>query len=719
VGGRICDPEKIMKRRISILLSIAVLSSAVLPSTFALAQIADAVTAAPPATHRIDVQETLHGVMVSDPYRWLEDQNSPETRAWINQENEYTHKLLDSWPGRERLEKRLAELKKVERISSPVERNGRFFYRKRGADQEQFVIYTRQGDTGKDEVLIDPNPMSADHSTNVEIMDVSKDGKLLAYVLRVGGKDEAEVHVLDVAAKRDLADVLPARVYFDVSFLPDGSGFYYATMLDDGPRVRFHKIGTKAEADSDVFGKGYAKDTIIVGDPSEDGRHLVVEVLHGSAADKVEIWIQNLKKNDLKKNGPIEPVIKDIDARFFASAVGDELFVQTNYKAPNSRVMVVDLAKPAPEHWRELVPESENAIDSVTLAGGKILVAYVKNATSMVKAFDPDGRLAFELNLPSLGAAYDVQARWENRSVYFTYASFAIPSTIYGCDMSSGKQSVWAQVKVPVDPSKFEVNQIWYASKDGTKVPMFLVHAKGIKLDGSNPVLLEGYGGFTVNNTPHFNADAIVWAERGGVYALANIRGGGEFGEAWHKAGMRDKKQNVFDDFIAAAEWLIQNKYTNPSKLSILGGSNGGLLVGAALTQRPELYQAVICWHPLLDMLRYDQFMEAQFWVSEYGAAKDPEQFKWLYAYSPYQHVKKGVKYPAVLFMSGDGDTRVAPLHARKMAAMLQADTASDRPILLRYELKAGHSGGRSTTQDIGDSVDELSFLFWQLGVAP
>jgi prolyl oligopeptidase len=337
----------------------------------------------------------------------------------------------------------------------------------------------------------------------------------------------------------------------------------------------------------------------------------------------------------------------------------------------------------------------------------------------MVKAFDPDGRLAFELNLPSLGAVYDVQGRWENRSVYFTYASFAIPSTIYGCDMSSGKQSVWAQVKVPVDPSKFEVNQIWYASKDGTKVPMFLVHAKGIKLDGSNPVLLEGYGGFTVNNTPHFNADAIVWAERGGVYALANIRGGGEFGEAWHKAGMRDKKQNVFDDFIAAAEWLIQNKYTNPSKLSILGGSNGGLLVGAALTQRPELYQAVICWHPLLDMLRYDQFMEAQFWVSEYGAAKDPEQFKWLYAYSPYQHVKKGVKYPAVLFMSGDGDTRVAPLHARKMAAMLQADTASDRPILLRYELKAGHSGGRSTTQDIGDSVDELSFLFWQLGVAP
>lgn len=698
-----------MKRGTLIVLSIAVLSS-----SFALAQNASAITAALPATRRGDVQETLHGVTVPDPYRWLEDQDSPETRAWINQENEYTHKLLDSWPGRERLEKRLSELKKVERIGSPIERNGRFFYRKRAADQEQFVIYMRQGDEGKEEVLIDPNPMSADRSTNVEIMDVSKDGKLLAYVLRVGGKDEAEIHVFDVEAKHDLGDVLPPRVYFDVAFLPDGSGFYYSTMLDDGPRVRFHRMSTKAEADTDVFGKGYAKEAIIVGDPSEDGRHLVIEVMHGSAADKVEIWVQ-----DLKRNGPIEPVIKDLDARFFASAVGDELYLQTNYKAPKGRVMVVDLANQAPEHWRELVPEAENAIDSVTLAGGKILVAYVKNATSMVRAFDPDGKMAFDLSLPTLGAVYSVQGRWENRAAYFIYASFAIPSTVYRCDMSSGKQSVWAQVKVPVDGSKFEVSQVWYASKDGTKVPMFLVHGKGIKLDGSNPVLLEGYGGFAVNNTPYFNADAIVWAERGGVYALASIRGGGEFGEAWHKAGMRDKKQNVFDDFIGAAEWLIQDKYTNPSKLSIFGGSNGGLLVGAALTQRPELYQAVICWHPLLDMLRYDQFMEAQFWVSEYGAAKDPEQFKWLYAYSPYQHVKKGVKYPAVLFMTGDGDTRVAPLHARKMAAMLQAGTASDRPILLRYELKAGHSGGRSTTQDIGDSVDELSFLFWQLGVAP
>lgn len=354
-----------MKRRLFCLLSFAVLSP-----TFALTQIANAAPAAPPPSRQGDVRETLHGVTVADPYRWLEDQQSAETRAWITQQNEYAHKLLDKWPGRERLEKRLAELKKVESISSPIERNGRLFYRKRAADQEQFVIYTRQGAAGKEEVLIDPNPMSPDHSTNVSIMDVSKDGTLLAYVVRVGGRDEAELHVLDLAAKRDLADVLPERNYFDVSFLPDKSGFYYATMLDDGPRVRFHKLGTKPEADTDVFGKGYAKEAIIVGDPSEDGRHLVIHVLHGAAGDKVEIWVQ-----ELMKNGPIEPVIKDLDARSFGFAVGDKMFLQTNYKAPKGRVVVMDLARPSPENWREVVPEADDAIDSVTLAGGKVWVA--------------------------------------------------------------------------------------------------------------------------------------------------------------------------------------------------------------------------------------------------------------------------------------------------------------------------------------------------------
>ena len=666
----------------------------------------------PPPTRRDDVQETLHGVTVADPYRWLEDQNSPATRSWITAENAYTHAQLDDWPGRSLLERRIAELKKVESIHSPLERNGRLFYRRRSAEQEQYVIYMRQGAEGKEQLLVDPNPMSADHSTNVDIADVSKDGKVLAYMIRKGGKDETQVHLLDVDARHDLPDVLPEALYFDLSFLPNRSGFYYSLMLDDGPRVRFHRIGTDVATDADVFGKGYAKEAIVTGDPTEDGRHLVVVVYHGAAADQTEIWLK-----DLTSDGPIKPLVKEIKARFLAYAGSDQLFLHTNWQAPHGRVLAVDFAHPEPEQWKVAVPEGETAIDNVGVAGGKLIVTYVKNATSQVKILQPDGKLVRELTLPALGSVSDLQAKWENTHAYLAYESFAISPTIYQLNMASGEQAIWHQTSVPVDSAKFDVEQVWIHSKDGTRLPMFLIHGKDIKMDGSNPAVLSGYGGFAINITPQFSPDAIIWAEHGGVTAQVNLRGGGEFGEAWHKAGMLGNKQNVFDDFIAASEWLIQNKYTNPSKLAILGGSNGGLLVGAALTQRPDLYQAVVCWHPLLDMLRYDKFMEAQFWVSEYGTASDPEQFQWLYAYSPYQHVKAGTKYPAILFMTGDGDTRVAPLHARKMAALLQASTGSDRPVLLRYELTAGHSGGRSVTQDIGDSTDMLSFLSWQLGL--
>jgi prolyl oligopeptidase len=668
----------------------------------------------PPATRRDDLKEVLHGVTIVDPYRWLEDQNSPETRTWIGEQNRYTHSILDALPGRAALENRLAGLKKIEEVHSPFERNGRFVYRRRKVDQEQYSICMRQGPTGEEHVLIDPNPMSAEHTTNVDIADVSKDGELLAYILRAGGKDETEVHLLDLDTRKELPDVLPLGLYFDVSFLPDRSGFYYSMMLDEGPRVRFHKLGTPVSSDVDVFGKGYTKESIIVGDPTEDGRHLVILECNGSSCDKAEIWLQ-----DLQTHGPIEPLVKDIDARFFPFPGGDHLFLQTNWQAPRGRVLAVDFVHPEREHWREVVPEGDTAIDSVALAGGKIIVAYVKNATSEVKVFEPSGKFVGNLEFPSLGSVTDIQTKWEQPDAFIGFTSFTIPRTIYKFDMRTQQRTTWYQPNIPLDSSKFEIRQVWVTSKDGTRVPMFLIREKGLTTDGSHPALLTAYGGFMVNLTPDYWPDAIVWAEHGGVAAQANLRGGGEFGEAWHKAGMLQNKQNVFDDFIAASEWLVENKYTNPSKLAIFGGSNGGLLVGAALTQRPDLYQAVVCWHPLLDMLRYDQFMMGKFWVSEYGSASDPEQFKWLYAYSPYQHVKPGTKYPAVLFMTGDGDTRVAPLHARKMTALLQSSTGSDRPILLRYELAAGHAGGRSVTQDIGDSVDYLSFLFWQLKVSP
>jgi len=679
-----------------------------------LAQVNGSSVKQPPPTRRDDTQEILHGVTIEDPYRWLEDQNSAGTRAWIDAQNSYTHSLLDAWPGRARLQQRLTDLEKVESIHAPIERNSRFFYRKRAVDQEQYLIYLREGLAGKEKALIDPNPMSVDHSTNVDIFDVSKDGKLMAYVVRQGGKDESEVRIMNVDTGRDLPDVLPPALYFDLSFLPDASGFYYATMTDDGPRVRFHKMGTASSSDAEVFGKGYQKEAIVVGDPTLDGHYLVIQVLHGAAADKTEVWLQ-----DLNKKGPITPVIKDINARFLAFAGGDQLFVQTNWNAPRGRVLALDLAHPELEKAREVVPESDTAIDSVALADGMLVVSYIKNASSQVKFFTAEGKAAGQMAFPALGTSTEIVSRWDQHNVFVLFDSFAIPPTIYRYAIQSHQQSVWAQPKVPVDSANFELDQVWVTSKDGTRVPMFLLHAKGLKLDGMRPVVLTGYGGFVISNTPHFTPDAIVIAERGGVYALANLRGGGEFGEAWHRAGMLDKKQNVFDDFIAASEWLIDNKYTQPSKLAILGGSNGGLLVAAALTQRPDLYQAVVCWHPLLDMLRYDKFMEAQFWVSEYGSADNAEQFRWLYAYSPYQHVRPGVEYPAVLFMTGDADTRVAPLHARKMTALLQADTGSSRPIMLRYELSAGHSAGRSVSQSIGDSVDMLSFLFWQLRVTP
>jgi prolyl oligopeptidase len=665
-----------------------------------------------PVTERRDVTEVLHGLTVTDSYRWLEDQESARTRKWIDAQNAYTRAVLDRWPGRGGIEKRITQLTKVEVIRAPNECAGRFFFSRRAADQEQAVIYMRVGENGANQVLIDPNPLSPDHSTNVQVADVSKDGKILAYLLRQGGKDESELHFYDVDGQHDLPDRLPPATYFEVKFLPDGSGLYYSTMSEDGPRVRFHRIGKAIGTDPEVFGKGYAKEAIIIGDPTEDGRHLIVQVMHGSAADKVEIWAQ-----DLTKNGPMELLTKGIDARFFALAGGSHLFLHTNWHAARGRVLAVAFDHPEREHWREIIPETAATIDSVALAGGKVLVSYVKNVSSEVKLFDPDGKPAGEVAFATAGSTAGIQSRWENRNAYVGYTSFAVPYTIYRYDVAAKRQSVWAETKVPVDSSTFVVEQVWFPSKDGTRIPMFLVHGKAVKLDGSNPTLLTGYGGFVVSLTPSFSPDAILWAEHGGVYAQVNLRGGGEFGEGWHKAGMLDKKQNVFDDFISASEWLIHNKYTQPSKLAILGGSNGGLLVGAALTQRPDLYRAVVCWHPLLDMLRYDQFMEAQFWVSEYGSAKDARQFQWLYAYSPYQQVKPGTKYPAVLFMTGDGDTRVAPLHARKMAALLQASTSSDLPVLLRYELAAGHSGGRSVTQSIGDETDMFSFLFSQLGL--
>jgi len=667
----------------------------------------------PPQTRGDNVKEVIHGVEVVDPYRWLEDRKSPETQAWIDAQEQYTQSVFASIPGREQLQRRLTELMKIDTIELPWEYNGRYFFAKRLANQELFVIYMRQGLTGADQVLIDPHQMSPERTTSVDLLDVSRDGRLLAYEVRQGGQDEVEVRLLEVAFRKDLPDRLPKARYFGVALKPDRTGLYYARHGTEGPRVYYHALGQNPAGDAEIFGKGYGPEKIITAGLSEDGRYLLLHVIYGSAADKTEVYYQ-----DLAQHGPIIPVVNDIPARFYATVGGKHLFMRTNWQAAKGRVLDVDLENPARARWREIIPETDAVIENIFAVGGKLFVDYTRNVSSQVRVFAPSGKHVRDLVLPALGRVAAFSGRWESAETFYAFDSYAIPTTIYRYDAASGKPEVCARLKVPVESARLEVKQVWYESNAGTKVPMFLVSARGIKLDGSHPTLLTGYGGFNASLTPRFLPTAVLWAEHGGVYAVANLRGGGEFGEEWHQAGMLEKKQNVFDDFLAAAEWLVAKGYTQPGKLAITGSSNGGLLVGAALTQRPDLFRAVACGYPLLDMVRYHKFLVARFWVPEYGSADDPHQFQYLYAYSPYHQVKPGTKYPAVLFYTGDSDTRVDPLHARKMAALLQAASGSGHPALLRYETKSGHSGGLPLSQEIEQLTDVQAFLLWQLGIA-
>ena len=668
--------------------------------------------AQPPKTKVQPVTETIHGVSITDPYRWLEDQNSPKTRAWIDAQMKYTESTLAALPQRERIRKRLAELMKIDVMGMPGVRNGRYFFSGRRADQDQSVIYLRQGPAGEDVMLVDPNAMSKDHTISAGIAAVSRDGRTLGYTLRQGGEDEETVTWMDVDTRKILPDAFPRARYSGFALKRDASGIYYAVQKNDGPRVYYHAMGTPVADDKLVFGEKYGPGEYIDAGISNDGRWLTLTISIGASADKTEVWVQ-----DLASANPPMPIVTGIDARFTPDLQDNRLYMLTNWKAPNSRILTVDLAHPAPENWKEIIPERKSVLDEFNLVAGRIVTSHLENVQTHIEIFSTGGKLIRSLALPSVGVAYGPYGRWDSDEAFYTFSSFGQPTTIYRYSMATGEQSVWSQPKTPFDPASIEVKQVWYESKDKTRVPMFVAHKKGIKLDGSHPTLLTGYGGFNLNMLPTSSSFALAWIDMGGVYALPNLRGGGEFGEEWHKAGMLGRKQNVFDDFIAAGEYLIREGYTQKSKLAISGGSNGGLLVGAALTQRPDLFQAVICSAPLLDMIRYEKFKVARFWVPEYGTAEDAEQFKFIYKYSPYQHVEKGVKYPAVMLMTGDADTRVDPLHARKMAALLEASTASDRPILLHYDTKAGHSGGLPIDRQIETSADELAFLAWQTGI--
>ncbi|MGB2668703.1 MAG: prolyl oligopeptidase family serine peptidase [Candidatus Acidiferrum sp.] len=665
----------------------------------------------PPKTPIENVEDHYGKTVVVDPYRWLEDQDSKQTRAWIEAQDKCTEAVLGTLPDRGAITKRLTELYRIDSYGLPEEHGGRYFFTKRWAGQDLAQICMRQGAKGEDVVLVDPLPWSADHSVSAVIEKISRDGKFLYYGRREGGQDEVTVHVLDIDAHKDLPDVLPSANYGSVEPTNDHTGIYYAKATLEGPRAYYHAMGTDPATDKLLFGEKLDKEKELSLEPSEDNSYIYYLVIYGAGSEKTEVYLQNLKEHGL-----IAPVVNDLNNLFWTAWAGNTLLLQTDWKAPQWHAYAVDPQKLSRENWREVVPESDIKMDVVTPAGGKLVATYMRNAATELKVFDWAGKTSYTVPLPGLGTV-QVSGRWGSPEIYYAYTSFNYAPTLFAYDVNTKASSVWAKSNVPLNPADFQVEQVSFKSKDGTKIPMFLFSKKGVKRKAEAPVLLTAYGGFDVNITPDFEELALVWAERGGILAVPNLRGGGEFGEEWHRAGMLEKKQNVFDDFIAAAEYLIAEKYTQPDKLAIEGASNGGLLVGAMLTQRPDLFQAVVCAYPLEDMLRFQNFLEGPYWVAEYGSGENEQQFPFLYAYSPYHHVKPGVKYPAVLFITGDGDTRVAPLHARKMTARLQAATASDRPILLLYDTVSGHSGGRPVNKQIEEDTDTLSFLFWQLKV--
>ena len=691
-----------------------------------------AAPAAPPKAKVEIVEDTFSGHKVADSYRWLEDADSPATQEYVRQELAYTRGILDPLPGRSQIHRQLTELLSIGVIGTPQAGGKYYFYVRRDGSQNQPVLLVREGIHGKDRALVDVNLLSADGMVALDWWSPSDDGKYLAYGTSSGGSEESTLRIVETASGKVLPDTIDRTRHANVTWKKDNSGFYYGRNPKKGDvpageevyhvKIFYHAVGSDPEKDSLVFGgrpsrgPSSAQDIPVAQLADDDDRWLLVTLFEGYT--KTEMFLQ-----DLQAGTPPVELTSGKDFIYSGEILRGQLYIFTNEDAPHYRVLRVDAQKPGRAFWHEIIPESDAVLKNVLVIHGNLLGLYEKNATSLLKIFGNDGHLLSDVKLPGLGSITAIGGKWDSEEAFFGFQSFTVPPSIYTLAPTENKvPELWARVDTPsLDPSAYEVNQLWFTSKDGTKVPMFVFHKKGLELNGKNPTVLTGYGGFNISLTPSFAGDRYLWLEHGGVFAVANLRGGAEFGEDWHRAGMLDKKQNVFDDFIAAAEYLIAQKYTDKEHLAIRGGSNGGLLVGVAFTQRPDLFRAVVCAVPLLDMLRYQHFQIAKLWIPEYGSADDPKQFDWIYAYSPYQHVKAGTEYPAILFMTAESDTRVDPMHAKKMAALMQAEAANgqsrERPILLRIEPKAGHGVGKPITKQIEELTDVYSFLFWQLGV--
>jgi prolyl oligopeptidase len=670
----------------------------------------------PPSTEAQPVTENIHGTTLTDPYRWLEDAKSPATRAWIDEQMKYTEQYLSQVKIRPTIVNELTKLERVESYTIPTERGGNYFFKKRLADENQGSIYVRRGLHGQDVRLIDATKLSADQNTSVQINDISRDGTLLVYGTRSGGADEESVHIRDVAKNQDLPDSLPSARYDGIQLGPDKQGLYYARLDPIGSLVFYHKLGSPAASDAMIFGKSFEGESfgpmeLIGAEITENERYLMITVAHGVPAKRVDIYVKDLRNAD----SPIRQVIHGIDSRFEPVNYGDDLYVMTDDEAPNYRVVKVEIADPQPQHWTNIVREAKDVISGISIVGGKLFVTGLHDVVTETRIFTLEGKEVGAIAYPTLGAATELEGREDSSEGFYSFESFIIPPTIYHYDLKTGKTEIFARPTVPFASDQYEVKQVFYTSKDGTRVPMFISSKKGVKRDGTTPTLMFAYGGFLVNLTPTWNPEYAWWMEQGGFYAQPNLRGGGEYGEKWHQAGMFEHKQNVFDDFFAAGQYLIDEKYTAPQRFAVRGRSNGGLLMGVAMTQHPEMFGAIWCGYPLLDMIRFQNFLVGKWWTAEYGSADNADQFPYLLRYSPYQNVKPGTKFPAIMFNTGDSDTRVDPLHARKMTALVQADNGSDRPILLHYQTVSGHSSGVSVTQAINDTADELSFL-WNEG---
>ena len=686
--------------------------------------------AAPPATKRSDHVDQIHGVQVADPYRWLE-QDSDETHRWVLAQSEYAKSFLAGLPRRDEIRETITRNFHYTRsvpylygngsYAGIVKRGGRYFFLRQDGLQNQPVLYVQE-QGGQPRELINPNALSGEGIAAISMWSVSPDGKWLAYGVAKAGSDWQVWRVREVATGKDTPDLLDWIKFASATWSPDSKGFYYTrfpeppkaemlTAANFNNRLFYHRLGDPQASDKLIYERPDHKEWRFSADITSDGRHLIISVHEGTRTERY------LVVKDLTRDGSPRDLTPQFDAKY--DIIGDahgKLYLISNWKAPKSRILVIDLANPAREAWKEVVPETQDTLEQAVLTGGRLAVQYLRNAQSAIRLHALDGKLVREVSLPGIGTANWALNEPEEKEQFYSFASYTQPELIYRYDVATGRSTPFFESKLPFDPSQIETEQVFYPSKDGTKIPMFLIHRKGLKPGTPMPTLLYGYGGFDVSLQPSFSVFYLSWIQLGGVMAIANLRGGGEFGEAWHRAGMLQNKQTVFDDFIAAAEWLIAKKYTSNRKLAIYGASNGGLLVGACLNQRPDLFGAAIPAVGVMDMLRFHKFTIGQAWTVEYGSPDNPEHFQFIRKYSPLQNIRQGTQYPPTLVMTADHDDRVVPLHSFKYAAALQHAQEGKAPILIRIDVSAGHGAGKPTSKRIEEWTDMMSFLNGTIG---